>query len=69
MRLWGKIWKNNHMLRDTVIEDDRDDAHTKSSMHWMRSATNLTLESPYGSIPPSTNLNATAKRVFTRIIS
>ena len=21
MRIWGKLWKNNHMLRDTVIED------------------------------------------------
>ena len=24
-RLWGKIFKDNHMLRDTVIEDDRND--------------------------------------------
>jgi len=21
MRIWGKLWKNNHMLRDTVIVD------------------------------------------------
>lgn len=20
-RIWGKIWKNNHMIRDTVIEN------------------------------------------------
>ena len=27
-RLWGKIFKDNHMLRDTVIEDDRNDTRT-----------------------------------------
>lgn len=33
MRLWGKIWKNNHMLRDTVIEDDRDDTRIHKIFH------------------------------------
>ena len=23
-RLWGKIWKDNHLLKDTVICDDFD---------------------------------------------
>lgn len=27
-RLWGKLWKDNHMLRDTVIEDDRVETRT-----------------------------------------
>ena len=27
-RLWGKIFKDNHMLRDTVLEDDRNDTRT-----------------------------------------
>lgn len=27
-RLWAKIWKENHLLRDTVIVDDRDDTRT-----------------------------------------
>ena len=27
-RLWEKIFKDNHMLRDTVIEDDRNDTRT-----------------------------------------
>lgn len=27
-RLWAKIWKENHMLRDTVIVDDREDTRT-----------------------------------------
>ena len=33
MRIWGKIWKNNHRLRDTVIEDDRDDTRTHKVFH------------------------------------
>ena len=27
-RLWGKIWKDNHLLRDTTYCDDRDDTRT-----------------------------------------
>lgn len=27
-RLWGKIWKDNHLLRDTVFCDDREDTRT-----------------------------------------
>ncbi len=27
-RLWGKIWKNNHLLQDTVICDDSADTRT-----------------------------------------
>ncbi len=27
-RLWAKIWKENHMLRDTVIIDDREETRT-----------------------------------------
>ena len=28
MRFWGKIWKDNHMLRDVVIEDASDETRT-----------------------------------------
>jgi hypothetical protein len=28
MRIWAKIWKDNHMLRDTVIEDNSDETRT-----------------------------------------
>ena len=31
-RLWGKIFKDNHMLRDTVIEDDRNDTRTQTDL-------------------------------------
>lgn len=27
-RLWAKEWKNNRMIRDTVIEDSRDETRT-----------------------------------------
>ena len=28
MKMWGKLWKNNHMLRDTVVTIDDDDTRT-----------------------------------------
>ena len=41
-RLWGKEFKDNHMLRDTVICDDTDDTGLiRFFMHWMRSVMNL----------------------------
>ncbi|MCR5755877.1 MAG: hypothetical protein K6G30_13830 [Acetatifactor sp.] len=27
-RLWIKEWKNNHMIKDTVFEDDSEDTRT-----------------------------------------
>ena len=32
-RLWGKIWKDNHMLQDTVICDETDDTRTHKIFH------------------------------------
>lgn len=28
MRIWVKLWKDNHMLRDTTVTDERDDTRT-----------------------------------------
>ena len=28
MRMWGKIWKDNHLLRDTVAVEESDDTRT-----------------------------------------
>lgn len=28
MRIWGKIWKDNHMLQDTVYEEYSEDTRT-----------------------------------------
>ena len=27
-RLWGKIWKDNHLLQDTVFEEESTDTRT-----------------------------------------
>ena len=27
-RLWGKIWKDNHLLKDTVYEEESEDTRT-----------------------------------------
>ena len=32
-RLWGKIWKDNHLVRDAVIEDSSDDTRTHKIFH------------------------------------
>lgn len=32
-RLWGKIWKNNKMQKDTVICIDNDDTRTHKIFH------------------------------------
>ena len=31
-RVWGKIFKDNHMLKDTVVCDDSDDTRTHKVM-------------------------------------
>ncbi len=33
MKLWGKLWKDNHMLRDAVAEDHSDDTRTHKIFH------------------------------------
>lgn len=32
-RLWGKIWKENHLIKDTVICDESDDTRTHKIFH------------------------------------
>ena len=32
-RMWAKIFKNNHMLQDTCIEDCSDDTRTHKVFH------------------------------------
>ena len=33
MKLWGKIWKDNHLLQDIVIQDDSEDTRTHKRFH------------------------------------
>lgn len=32
-RLWAKIFENNHLIKDTVIEDSGDDTRTHKVFH------------------------------------
>ena len=32
-RLWGKIWKDNHLIKDTVICNDTEDTRTHKIFH------------------------------------
>lgn len=32
-RLWGKIWKNNHLIKDYVAVEDSDDTRTHKVFH------------------------------------
>ena len=33
MRIWGKMMKNNHMLRDYTVTDSSDDTRTHKIFH------------------------------------
>ncbi|MCI8992903.1 MAG: hypothetical protein HFG80_09350 [Eubacterium sp.] len=28
MRIWFKMWKNNHMIKDATVEDEREETRT-----------------------------------------
>lgn len=38
MRIWFKIFKDNHLLKDTVIEDCSDDTRTHKIFHALEKA-------------------------------
>ena len=61
-RVWGKIFKDNHMLADTIP------VHIKSFMHWMRSVISLILASRSGWNPTSGNLSAMRRPVSGRTV-
>lgn len=46
-RLWGKIFRNNNLLNDTVIEDSSDDTRTHKVFHALNEiCTTFDLETP-----------------------
>ncbi|MDD7220474.1 MAG: hypothetical protein SO401_05890 [Blautia sp.] len=46
-RLWGKIWKNNHLLKDTVVCDDSQDTRTHKVFRGLESICyEMDLENP-----------------------
>ena len=38
MRIWFKIFKNNHLLKDTVITEDSNDTRTHKIFHALEQA-------------------------------
>ena len=60
-RLWGKMWKDNHMLKDLVIDDDSEDTRTHKIFHALQEICNdIDMENPI--------LNAMARHVFIRTV-
>lgn len=33
MKLWGKLWKDNHLIRDAVVTDSGEDTRTHKIFH------------------------------------
>ena len=33
MKIWGKIWKDNHLVRDVTVERPEDDTRTHKIFH------------------------------------
>ena len=47
-RLWGKLWKDNHLLKDTVICDDSEDTRTHKIFRGLESICyEMDLGNPY----------------------
>ena len=67
-RLWGRIWKDNHMLKDTVICDDRQETRTHKVFHCLEQICyELDLGNPIWILRCGI-LRSTVKHVFIRII-
>ena len=68
-RLWGRIWKDNHMLKDTVICDAaKRPGRTRFFTVWSRSVMSWIWEIRSGWILRYGILRSTVKHVFIRII-
>ena len=69
-RLWGKIWKDNRLLRDTVICDDSQDTRTHKIFRGLESVCyEMDLEILSGWIPLSRISKNMTKPDFIRITS
>lgn len=68
-RMWGKIWKDNHLLKDTVVENDAKDTRTHKIFQALEEiAMTLIWESPSGSPPMCRSFSATAKPVSEKTV-
>ena len=68
-RLWGRIWKDNHMLKDTVICDDRQETRTHKVFHCLEQICyELDLGNPIWLDTTVRDFKKHSKHVFIRII-
>ena len=68
-RLWGKIWKSNHLIKDTVVCDDSDDTRTHKIFKGLEEICyEFDLENPIWLDSTITTLSVIPKRDFTRIV-
>lgn len=67
MRIWGKIWKDGHMLKDTVVEDLSADTRTHRIFHLLREVCmEFDLEVPQWLDANIADFKRTAKTRFTQ---
>ena len=67
MRIWGKSWKDGHMLRDTVKEDVSEDTRTHKVFHLLREiAEEMDLEVPQWLEANVKDFKRTSKTRFTK---
>lgn len=67
MRIWGKIWKDGHMLRDTVKEEWSDDTRTHKVFRLLREiAMEFDLEVPQWLDANISEFRRTSKTRFTQ---
>ena len=62
-RIWGKIFKDNHLLQDMVYENNDPDLNRTTNSAW-----HLTCKSPSGWRKILRNSSVLTKPVFIRII-
>ncbi|MDO5701955.1 MAG: hypothetical protein Q4G47_01190, partial [Lachnospiraceae bacterium] len=67
MKIWGKIWHNGHMLRDTVKEDSSEETRTHKVFALLREvAEEFDLEVPQWLDVNISEFKKTAKTHFTK---
>lgn len=68
-RLWGKEWKNNRLVRDTVICDETDDTRTHKIFNALDAICyEFDLSKPIWLDSTMQTLNVTARPAFIKII-
>ena len=66
-RMWGKLWKDNHLLKDTVVENDRNDSRTHKVFQALEEICyEFDLEKPIWLSSMCWNFSVTARPVFER---